>query len=115
MYPVNGLRRDVLGLCHQVERAIGWVRTSSRLAAMRRTPTAVELAERLLAAAATERRMDRLGARRFTGYSTMPAAALPPCVDAAKGLTLVAATQDLALAQPNDRLARHIAGLGPAP
>src|SRR5712691_5856664 len=71
MYPVNGLRRDVLNLCHQteptfvraieadrvgcydgmpdpVERAIGWVRTSTRLAAMRH-PSPVELAERLLA------------------------------------------------------------------
>src|ERR1051325_1064690 len=68
MYPVNGLRRDVLNLCHQseptfvravesnrvlcydsmpdpVELAIGWVRTSSRLAAMRR-PTPVEVAEK---------------------------------------------------------------------
>src|SRR5579884_3433874 len=72
MYPVNGLKRDVLGLCHQaqptfirairgdrvncydsmpdnVDLAIGWVRTSSRLAALSRKPTAMELAERLLA------------------------------------------------------------------
>ena len=70
MYPVNGLRRDVLHLCQDVkptfvralqtdrvscydsmpdpvEIAIGWVRTSSRLALMRR-PTAVELAEKFL-------------------------------------------------------------------
>src|SRR5712692_11816985 len=101
MYPVNGLRRDVLGLCHQaeptfvravrssrdncydsmpdpVELAIGWVRTSSRLAAMTRTPTAVELAERLMVEATTQRRFDLLGPRRFTGYAGVPAAALLP-------------------------------------
>lgn len=143
MYPVNGLRRDVLGLCHQaeptfvravrsnrdncydsmpdpVELAIGWVRTSSRLAAMRRTPSAVELAERLLVEAAAERRIDRLGPPRFTGYAAMPASALRPCEDVAKGLAVAAATTDLALAEPNDRpandrlandrLARPIAG-----
>lgn len=133
MYPVNGLRRDVLGLCHQVaptfiravrsdregcydsmpdpvELAIGWVRTSSRLAAMRRTPSAVELAERLLVEAAAERRIDRLGPPRFTGYAAMPAAAVRPCEDRAMGLAAVAATTDLALAEPNDRLARRIAG-----
>src|SRR5436190_12156435 len=78
MYPVNGLRRDVLGLCHEakpafvravrrdrencydsmphsVELAIGWVRTSSRLAALQKTPTAVELAERLMGEEAARR------------------------------------------------------------
>src|SRR5712692_7650748 len=122
MYPVNGLRRGVLNLCHQaeptfvravrsdrdgcydsmpdpVELAIGWVRTSSRLAAMRRTSTAVELAERLLVEAATQRRLDLLWPRRFTGYGTMQAVALRPCADPATGPALVAATTDLALAQ----------------
>lgn len=70
MYPVNGLKRGVLGLCQaanptfvraleqdridcydsmpsSIERAIGWVRTSARLAAMR-APTGVELAEKLM-------------------------------------------------------------------
>ena len=107
MYPVNGLRRDVLSLCHQaqptfvraveadrvgcydgmpdpVERAIGWVRTSSRLAAMRH-PSPVETAERLLVAAAAERRINRLVEPRFTGYAAMPAAARP-CEDAPSAL-----------------------------
>ena len=120
MYPVNGLRRDVLGLCHQakptfvralqsdregcydampdpIELAIGWVRTSSRLAAMRRTPTAVELAERLLAEAAMPGRDDLLRPRQFTGYVTMPAMASRPCAGAAPQLATAAATGDLAL------------------
>ena len=69
MYPVNGLKRDVLGLCHQakatfvravrsdregcynsmpdsVETAIGWVRTTTRLTALKQGQTAVETAER---------------------------------------------------------------------
>src|SRR5438128_2190210 len=104
MYPVNGLRRGVLTLCHQaeptfiraieadrvgcydgmpdpVERAIGWVRTSSRLAAMRH-PSPVELAERLLAEAITQRQIERFAEPRFTGYAMLPASAVRPCEDA---------------------------------
>jgi hypothetical protein len=135
MYPVNGLRRDVLNLCHEaeptfvrairasrdncydampdpVELAIGWVRSSSRLAAMRRPPSPAELAERRLVEAATQGRFDLLGPRRFTGYATMPAA-LRPCEDPATGL---AATALVPMNDPlaNDRLARHIAGGGDA-
>src|SRR5260370_14453371 len=132
MYPVNGLGRGVLNLCHEaeppfvravesdrigcydsmpdpVELAIGWVRTSTRLAAMRR-PTPVELAERLLLAAATDRRIDRLGEKRFTLYAMLPAASLRPCEDAAKGLLAAASTSDLVLASPDDHLARRLAG-----
>src|SRR5205085_7898489 len=86
MYPVNGLRRDVLTLCHEtkptfiraieedrigcydampdpVARAIEWVRTSSRLAAMRR-PTPVEVAEKRLAEAVTPWQRERLAEPR---------------------------------------------------
>ncbi len=132
MYPVNGLRRDVLNLCHQaqptfvrairesrdncydsmpdpVELAIGWVRTSSRLEAMRQPLTPVERAERLLVEAAAQGRFGALGPRRFTGYETMPAAVLRPCEDPAKGraATALALPNDRAA---NDRLARQIAG-----
>jgi hypothetical protein len=132
MYPVNGLRRGVLTLCHQaeptfvravesnrigcydsmpdpVELAIGWVRTSTRLAAMRR-PTPVELAERLLVAAATERQIERPGEKRFTGYAMLPAAFVRPCEDAAKGLLAAAPAADLVLVSPDDHLARRLAG-----
>lgn len=132
MYPVNGIRRDVLGLCHEakptfvralrasrdncydsmpdpVELAIGWVRTSARLAAMR-TPTAVELAERLLVEAAAQRRVGMPGPQQFTGYARMPAAALRPCDDPAKGLAPLAAAAGLAPAPPKDRLVRRLAG-----
>ena len=84
MYPVNGLRRDVLNLCHDakptfvraletdrvacydgmpgpVAVAIDWVRTSARLAAMRR-PTPIEQAEKLLVEATLRGREELLGA-----------------------------------------------------
>lgn len=100
MYPVNGLRRDVLNLCHEakptfvraiegdrigcydsmpdpVELAIGWVRTSSRLASMHQ-PTPVEVAERLLIAAIGERRLERLMPAQFTGYAMTTGAAAYP-------------------------------------
>jgi hypothetical protein len=119
---VNGLRRDVLNLCHQaeptfvravesnrvlcydsmpdpVELAIGWVRTSSRLAAMRH-PTPVEMAERMLLAAVTQRQIERLAEPRFTGYATGPAAtAVRACEDAAEGR----------LASADDNPARRLA------
>ncbi len=124
MYPVNGLRRDVLTLCHQaeptfiravkvdrvgcydsmpdpVELAIGWVRTSSRLAAMRQ-PTPVEVAERLLVAAISERRLDRLGPPQFTGYALVTGGAARAC-DGAKSPVAVASAPAL----PDDRLVLH--------
>jgi hypothetical protein len=121
MYPVNGLRRDVLHLCQDskptfvralqtdrvncydsmpdpVEMAIGWVRTTSRLAAMRR-PTAVELAEKLLVEATMPGGEDLLAPRRFTGYAAQPAA-VRPC----KPMTLTVLAEDAgrALAAPDD-------------
>src|SRR5215207_9023994 len=80
MYPANGLKRGVLSLCNatkptfvraieadrvncydsmpaSIERAIGWVRTSARLAALNKVPTAMEVAERLLVEAAAQRRV----------------------------------------------------------
>src|SRR5260370_4152094 len=98
MYPVNGLRRGVLNLCHQaeptfvravesnrigcydsmpdpVELAIGWARTSTRLAAMRH-PTPVELAERLFAPPPTARRLARARDDRVPASSPPP----PPFV-----------------------------------
>jgi hypothetical protein len=130
MYPVNGLRRDVLNLCHQaeptfvravesnrvacydgmpdpVERAIGWVRTSSRLPATRRL-TPLEMAERALLTAAMERRVDQFGRPQFTGYATATGASLRPCEDVAKSL-VVPAPAGLALAPPDERLARRAA------
>lgn len=121
MYPANGLRRDVLNLCHDakptfvraletdrvgcydsmpdpVELAIGWVRTSSRLAAMRR-PTAVELAEKLLVEATMPGREDLLAPRVFTGYVAEPAI-VRPC----KPTTLAMAAEGppVALARSDD-------------
>lgn len=130
MYPVNGLRRDVLNLCHQaeptfvraieadrigcydgmpdpVELAIGWVRTSSRLAAMHK-PTPVEVAERLLVAAIQEHRLDRLGPPQFSGYAMVTGGAAYGCDDA-KPTTAVAAKSDLALALPDDSLVLRLA------
>ncbi|HEX3862194.1 MAG TPA: hypothetical protein VHY35_10925 [Stellaceae bacterium] len=100
MYPVNGLKRDVLGLCHQakptfvravradrnscydsmpdsVELAIGWIRSTTRLATMRLTQTPVERAEQLLTEVAAQRRLNLPGAAEFTGYAPLPAAAIP--------------------------------------
>lgn len=136
MYPVNGLRRDVLNLCHQaeptfiraveadrigcydsmpdpVELAIGWVRTSSRLAAMHK-PTPVEIAERLLVAAIQERRIDRLGPPQFSGYAMVTGGAAYACDDA-KTPIRVAAKSDPVLALPDDSLvARLVRGDGAA-
>jgi hypothetical protein len=130
MYPVNGLRRDVLNLCHEaeptfiraidadrigcydsmpdpVELAIGWVRTSSRLAAMHK-PTPVEVAERLLVAAIREHRLDRLGLPQFSGYAMVTGGAAYGCDDG-KGATIVAAKSDLAGALPDDSLVLRLA------
>jgi hypothetical protein len=130
MYPVNGLRRDVLSLCHEVqptfvraieadrvgcydsmpdpvELAIGWVRTSSRLAALHR-PTPVEVAERLLVAAIQERRLDRLGPLHFTGYSMVTGGAAHACDDGG-AVAPAAGKPDLALALPDDRLVLRLA------
>lgn len=113
MYPVNGLRRDVLNLCHEaqptfvraveadrigcydgmpdpVERAIGWVRTSSRLAAMH-APTPVEKAEKLLISAVTEGRLGRVAeAPQFTGYPALTAPPPQTCAGGRKTLLLAA-------------------------
>jgi len=107
MYPVNGLRRDVLSLCHQaeptfvraveadrigcydsmpdpVERAIDWVRTSSRLAALRR-PSPIEVAEKLLLSSVAGGRFEPPAGSRFTGYAAIPGGAVAACGDAAQG------------------------------
>jgi len=121
MYPVNGLRRDVLNLCHDakptfvralqsdriacydgmpepVATAIEWVRTSARLAAMRR-PTPVEQAEKLLVEATLPGRDELLATPQFTGYVAQPAAVLP-CKPTA--LALAAERTPIALARPQD-------------
>lgn len=125
MYPVNGLRRDVLNLCHQaeptfiraievdrigcydgmpdpVDLAIGWIRTSDRLAAMHK-PTPVETAERLLIAAIEEHRLDRLGPPQFSGYSMVTGGAAYAC-DGAKSPIQVVAKADPALVLPDESL-----------
>ena len=130
MYPVNGLRRDVLSLCHEVqptfvraieadrvgcydsmpdpvELAIGWVRTTSRLAAMHK-PTPVEVAEHLLVAATQERRLDRLGPLHFTGYSMVTGGAAYAC-DEGKAAVSTSGKSDLALALPDDRMVLRLA------
>lgn len=122
MYPVNGLRRDVLNLCHdakptfvralQADRvgcydgmpepvavAIDWVRTSARLAAMRR-PTPVEQAEKLLVEATLRGRDELLATPQFTGYVAQPAA-VQPCKPTA--LALAVERTPVALARPEDR------------
>jgi hypothetical protein len=117
MYPVNGLRRDVLNLCHdakptfvralQADRiscydgmpepvavAIDWVRTSARLAAMRR-PTPVEQAEKLLVEATLRGRDELLEPRHFTGY-VVQRAAVQPCKPTALALAADRTPVDLA-------------------
>jgi len=136
MYPVNGLKRDVLGLCHQaqptfirairgdrvncydsmpdnVELAIGWVRTSSRLAALSRKPTAMELAERLLAEPGIVQRLRAAGPTALNGYLTTPAV-IRPCADSAPVLAAAAATPALPLGDPDRHLARELAAGGDA-
>jgi hypothetical protein len=133
MYPANGLKRGVLGLCQaakptfvraieqdrvdcydsmpsSIERAIGWVRTSARLAAMR-APTGVELAEKLLQEAELRYRGGPDGVLRFASIAASSGGNSSAC----EGTTLpTAATRDLALAPANDpkaddQLARRIA------
>ncbi|MGE5271431.1 MAG: hypothetical protein ACM3JG_17355 [Thiohalocapsa sp.] len=134
MYPVNGLRRDVLNLCHEakptfvraieadrvgcydsmpdpVELAIGWVRTSSRLASMHQ-PTPVEVAERLLIAAIGERRLERLTPAQFTGYAMATGGAAypaPACEEGAGEMRPAAPAAELALKLPGERLALRLA------
>ena len=133
MYPVNGLKRDVLSLCHNtrptfirairsdrtdcydsmpdaVDLAIGWVRTSDRLAAMNRVPTPVELAERVLAEAVIRGRLDGPELPRFIGYLAAPAA-VRPCRTTALAL---AAGANPALGESDERLARRLATGGDA-
>lgn len=131
MYPVDGLKRDTLGLCGEarasfiralrsdriacydsmpdaIDLAIGWVRTADRLAAMK-PASAIELAERLLAEA--EIRGGMLGPPQFTGYVAAPPA-VRPCV--ATALARVAAGPDSPLMESDARLARRIARDGDA-
>lgn len=127
MYPVNGLKRDVLGLCtatkatfvralrsdrigcydsmpDSVDLAIGWVRTSERLALMK-PPTAIERAEKMLAEALMRRRLGLPGPQ-FTGYIATPEAARP-C--RATALASLGANADIPLGESDERLARRIA------
>ena len=121
MYPANGLRRDVLNVCQDfkptfvraletdrigcydsmpepVERAIGWVRTTARLAAMRH-PSPVEQAEKLLVEATLRGRDELLQPLQFTGYVTGSAAALP-CKPTS--LALAAEAAPVALARSDE-------------
>ena len=131
MYPVNGLRRDVLNLCHDakptfvraletdrvacydgmpgpVAVAIDWVRTSARLAAMRR-PTPIEQAEKLLVEATLRGREELLGApQQFTGYVAQPAA-VQPCKPTT--LALAAERSPVPLARPSDSALAAIGAL----
>lgn len=132
MYPVNGLKRDVLTVCHQakptfiraieadrvncydsmpdpVELAIGWVRTSSRLAALRKTPTAVETAERMLDQVLMQHRAGLASPVAFTGYLSGGAAAARPCPNDVKEITPVAASNNGSLAGSDEELAGRIA------
>jgi len=131
MYPANGLRRDVLNLCQDfkptfvraletdrvgcydsmpdpVERAIGWVRTTSRLAAMRH-PTPVEQAEKLLVLSTLHGREDLLQPLQFTGYIAQPAA-VQPCKPTA--LALAPGAPPVALARSD---APALAAIGVLP
>ena len=51
-----------------VEMAIGWVRTTARLTALKQGQTAVETAERILNEVAAQRRLNLPGGPQFTGY-----------------------------------------------
>lgn len=127
MYPVNGLKRDVLNLCtsakatfvravasdrvncydsmpDNVDLAIGWVRTTDRLLA-EKVPSAVDVAEKLLADMAARQRFGLTGQPEFTGYVTMPPAARP-CEVAALQPTAGAANP---LTESDARLAQRIA------
>jgi hypothetical protein len=127
MYPVNGLKRDVLVLCHQarptfiraieadrvgcydsmpdnIDLAIGWVRTSDRLAALRKTPTPVEQAERLLSLEIVPGA--RPGMPQFTGYMNAPVVH-QPC--APTSLAAVPAGTGPAFRGSDESLARRIA------
>lgn len=120
MYPVNGLKRGVLGLCqaakptfvraieqdrvdcydsmpNSIERAIGWVKTSARLAAMR-TPSGVELAEKLLQEAELRQR-----GMLFASIVMPASAGSAACDRAAPEGAPVTAAKALSLAQSDDR------------
>ncbi len=131
MYPVNGLRRDVLGLCHAadptfvravradregcydsmpnpIELAIGWVRTSSRLAAMRPL-TGPELAEQLLKEAELRRPAGSLAPLHFAANTRLPAMLSPDCATPARRIAATEAAGELLAAEDSSRLARGIA------
>lgn len=129
MYPVNGLKRDVLGLCHRakstfiravrvdrencydsmpdsVEQAIGWVRTSSLLAELNNKPSAVETAERLLG---EDVKTGRLGVKpQFTGLLAPPES-VRPCPPAVRVVAPLAPT-DPRGSRHADKLASRVAG-----
>lgn len=124
MYPVNGLKRGVLGLCQAakptfvraieqdridcydsmpsaIERAIGWIRTSARLAAMR-APTGVELAEKLMQQAELRQ---PFGLLRFASNTVPAGGSSSACESAATQVAAAAAPKGLSSAQPNAHLA----------
>jgi hypothetical protein len=123
MYPANGLKRGVLGLCQAakptfvraieqdrvdcydsmpsaIERAIGWIRTSARLAAMR-APTGVELAEKLMQQAELRQ---PFGLLRFAS-NTVPAGSGSSACESAATQVAAAAPKTLSPVQSNARLA----------
>lgn len=132
MYPVNGLKRGVLDLCHEakptfiravredrincydsmpdnIEMAIGWVRTSERLAALRRALTPLDTAERMLSISALSTR--RLAAPQFPGY--LQASPQPqPC---APNAAAAPSAGSFGLRETDEQLARHIAKGGDDP
>jgi hypothetical protein len=141
MYPANGLKRDVLGLCqaskptfvrameqdrvgcydsmpNAIERAIGWVRTSARLAALR-TPTGVELAEKLMQQAESRQRVGPGGVLQFTAdpiVVNIASPCEPPVATAAATRELSTAASGASLANAplaSDQLAKWIAGGDP--
>jgi hypothetical protein len=137
MYPANGLKRGVLGLCQSakptfvraieqdridcydsmpstIERAIGWIRTSARLAAMR-APTGVELAEKLMQQAELRQpfgllRFASTAAPMGDGSAVCESAATLAAAAATKTPSPVQSNAELANAPlANERLARRIA------
>lgn len=132
MYPVNGLKRDVLGLCgatkatfvraleedrigcydsmpDKIDLAIGWVRTPDRVAA-EKPLSAVQVAEKQLADAMARQGFGLSGQPIFTGYVTMPAAATAarPC-EVAMLQPAAAAVRGNPLNESNEHLAQRIA------
>ena len=130
MYPVNGLKRDVLTVCRQakpsfiraikadredcydsmpdsVELAIGWIRTSSMLAEIAK-PTPVEAAEKALVQAL---KTGSLGVvPQFTGFVAPAPAPVRPCPELAKALAPMGLPTNPKSGKPGDRLAKRITG-----